>query len=114
MTTFSGSSGSEDTDLWRTRVVRLEERDEDPDCAEQDEQNDQGDPKTCLHGVVRCFGHSQDYRSSSVLKNTSWTTSSFGPRNISLGGRLLWASANAGLIVHALKSSNVFHQVFTS
>jgi hypothetical protein len=50
----------------------------------------------------------------SVLVTISCTTRALAPRNISFGARFLWASANAGLLVHATKSSNVRHHVFTS
>jgi membrane-bound lytic murein transglycosylase D len=53
-------------------------------------------------------------RSRSVLVRISCTSSTFGPANISLGGRLEWASAKSGLCVQATKSSKLRHHVFTS
>ncbi|QDU36968.1 hypothetical protein Mal4_12710 [Maioricimonas rarisocia] len=51
---------------------------------------------------------------SSVVRNTSCTSSWLGPRNISFGGRFACASAKASLRVQATKSSSDSHQVFTS
>src|SRR2546422_1074996 len=52
--------------------------------------------------------------SRSVLVSTSCTSRTFGPLNISRGGRLEWASAKSLLSVQATKSAKVRHQVFTS
>ncbi len=52
--------------------------------------------------------------SRSVLVRTSCTSRTFGPLNISRGGRLEWASAKSLLWVQATKSSKLRHQVFTS
>jgi len=53
-------------------------------------------------------------RSRSVLVRISCTSSTFGPLNISFGGRLECAVAKSSLLVQATKSSKVRHQVFTS
>jgi hypothetical protein len=56
----------------------------------------------------------ENQTSRSVLVMTSWISSTFGPRNISLGAWFRCASANAGLFVQAVKSSMLRHQVLTS
>src|SRR2546429_463915 len=52
--------------------------------------------------------------SRSVLVKTSCTSRTFGPLNISRGGRFECASAKSALCVQATKSAKLRHQVFTS
>lgn len=47
----------------------------------------------------------------SVVTSTSWISRTFGPVNISLGGRLRWAFAKPSLLVRATKSSKERHLV---
>src|SRR2546425_2377351 len=52
--------------------------------------------------------------SRSVLVKTSCTSRTFGPLNISRGGRFECASAKSALCVQATKSAKLRHQAFTS
>jgi len=95
-----GTLGGADDEAWKRKgVERLREG---------------GDDVSSSRGAAAQRERQLAPTSRSVLVSTSCTSRTFGPLNISRGGRLEWASAKSLLSVQATKSAKVRHQVFTS